>query len=50
MIILVFSLALLVALASVFEDCSCISCWALCELLQYFLPNIILDNIVKIGG
>ena len=35
---------------SVFEDCSCISFWALCELLQYFLPNMIVGNIVKVGG
>ena len=48
--ILVFSTELLVACSSVFEDCSCISCWALCELLQYFLPNMIVGNIVKMGG
>ena len=35
--------------SSVFKDCSCISCWALCELLQYFLPNMIVGNIVKVG-
>ena len=38
--ILIFSSALLVALAlQFFGDCSCISCWTLCELLQYFLQN-----------
>ena len=27
--------------SSVYEDCSCISCWALYKLLQNFLPNLI---------
>ena len=41
--ILMFSLALLEACFSVFHDCSCISCWALFELLQYF-PNMIVGS------
>ena len=49
--ILLFSSTLLVALAL---QCSKIvlgvSCWALCELLQYFLLKIIVGNIVKVGG
>ena len=36
--------------SSVFEDCSCFSCWALCGFLQYFLRNMIVGNIVKVGG
>ena len=48
--ILVFSSALLVACSSVLKDCSGISCWIFCELLQYILPNMIEDNIVKVGG
>ena len=39
-IILVFSSELLVACSSVIDDCSCISCWALCELLQIFFYQI----------
>ena len=49
-IILLFRCEMPVACSPVFEDCSCISCWALCELLQYFLPNMIVGNIVKVGG
>ena len=48
--IIVFSSELLLACSSVFEDCSCISCLGLCEVLQYFLPNMIVGNIVKVGG
>ena len=50
-IILVFSSAFArSSCSSVFEGCSCISCWALYELLQYFSPNMIVGNIVKVGG
>ena len=36
--------------SSVFKDCSGISCWALCELLQYFFSKYDRSNIVKVGG
>ena len=49
--ILVFSSALLVSLAL---QCSRLFLYfmlqALCELLQYFLPNMVVGNIVNMGG